>query len=114
MAAMTVRQEPATRRGFPADPDAGLRQLALRSLKRKSEFRSHLLVYLTVNALLWGIWLVTSLGSGSWFVWPVFPMLGWAVGLVLHANAAYARTASRPAAFSPAQVHAEMNRLRRG
>jgi hypothetical protein len=36
--------------------------------------------YLSVMALLVGIWLFTSLASGGpLFFWPIFPMLGWGI-----------------------------------
>jgi len=37
-----------------------LRQQAIKSLKTKREFRSHLFVYVMVNLLLVGIWALTG------------------------------------------------------
>lgn len=40
--------------------------------------------YVSVMALLVGIWLFTSLAAGSiLFFWPIFPMLGWGIPLFL-------------------------------
>jgi uncharacterized membrane protein (DUF485 family) len=100
---MTVQQDPFI------GTDAGLRDIALRNLKRKREFFTHLVSYLTVNAMLWGIWLVIAFSWGVWFPWPVFPTLGWGVGLALHAYNTFALTALD---FTPEQVQAEMDRLR--
>jgi len=42
--------------------------------------REQLVPYLSVMALLLGIWLFTSLAAGSFlFFWPIFPMLGWGI-----------------------------------
>ena len=43
--------------------------------------------YLAVVALLWLIWLVTGAG----YPWPVWPMLGWGIGVVGHQGRAWAR-----------------------
>jgi hypothetical protein len=41
--------------------------------------------YLAVMALLWLIWLVTGAG----YPWPVWPMLGWGIGVAGHAGRAW-------------------------
>jgi hypothetical protein len=56
--------------------DTELHQLA----KKRVEFRSHFLVYLVVMAALWSIWFFT----GQHYMWPVWPMAGWGIGLVFH------------------------------
>ena len=43
--------------------------------------------YLAVIALLWLIWLVTGAG----YPWPVWPMLGWGIGLAGHQGRAWVR-----------------------
>ncbi len=57
------------------------RQWAIRRIRAKRAFWVHLAVYFAVNAFLVFIWAVTS---GSYF-WPVWPILGWGIGLVAHA-----------------------------
>ena len=79
------------------------RKLALRRLEAKSEFQAHLMAYLLVNLLLVGIWFVT----GRHFFWPIFPLLGWGIGLGLHAWAAYGQ---RPP--TEERIRREMDRLR--
>jgi hypothetical protein len=37
--------------------------------------------YLAVMALLWLIWLVARLTTGAAYPWPIWPMLGWGVGV---------------------------------
>ena len=56
--------------------DAQLRELA----HKRVEFRIHLIVYCVTNAALWIIWLVTGKG----YMWPVWPLAGWGIGLVFH------------------------------
>ena len=63
------------------------RARAVRSLKKKSDFRNHLLAYLVVNTAIVVIWAMT----GSGFFWPVFPILGWGIGVIFHAQDVYGR-----------------------
>lgn len=46
----------------------------------RRSFHTHLRLYLLVNVLLVGIWAA----SGGGYFWPVWPMLGWGVGLAAH------------------------------
>jgi hypothetical protein len=80
-----------------------LRQAAMESLKKKAEFRAHLLAYVLVNAFLVAVWSVTGAG----FFWPVFPIAGWGIGLVLHAWDTY-----RQQAPTEQDIRSEMDRLR--
>jgi hypothetical protein len=48
--------------------------------KKRVEFRTHLVVYLVINGMLWFIWYIT----GSTYPWPVWPMMGWGIGLIFH------------------------------
>ncbi|MGX7668324.1 2TM domain-containing protein [Flavobacterium pedocola] len=50
-------------------------------VKEIKEFYTHLMVYLIVNMFLLAINLLTS-PKHIWFFWP---MLGWGVGVVVHA-----------------------------
>jgi len=43
-------------------------------------FKIHLTAYLLVNLLLVGIWAA----SGGGYFWPVWPILGWGIGLAAH------------------------------
>ena len=80
-----------------------LRSQALVTLRKKSDFRVHLLVYALVNSMVVAIWVVT----GSGFFWPIFPIAGWGVGLVMHAWDVYM---TRPP--TEIEVSREMDRLR--
>ena len=72
-----------------AEPETDLRVEAIRRLKKKRDFRGHLLAYVLVNALLWAIWGVGFAIAGARFPWPLIAMFGWGIGLVFHAWDAY-------------------------
>lgn len=65
-----------------------LRAQALESLKKKRDFRAHIFMYALVNAMLVVIWAVTS---SDGFFWPIFPILGWGVGVAANAWDVYGR-----------------------
>ena len=69
------------------DQDDRLRQLAIERLKKRSEFGAHLLAYVLVNTFFVAIWAVT----GNGFFWPIFPILGWGIGLAFNAWDVYRR-----------------------
>ena len=54
-------------------------------------FRAHAISYIGVMALLVAIWLLTNPGG---YFWPIWPMLGWGIGLASHGLSA--RTTSLP------------------
>jgi len=83
--------------------DAELREEALQQLKKKAEFKMHLFTYVVINALIVGVWLMT----GSGFFWPIFPIVGWGIGLAFHAYDVYNGPPSE------GDVQREMDRLRR-
>jgi hypothetical protein len=80
-----------------------LREQAVARLKKKRDFRGHLFIYVTVNAMLVVIWAITSHG----FFWPIFPILGWGVGVAANAWDVYGR---RP--ISEDEIRRETERLR--
>ena len=63
------------------------RELAIERLKAKRDFTAHVLAYVMVNGFLVAIWVFT----GSGFFWPMFPIFGWAIGLVFHAWDSYGK-----------------------
>ena len=65
-------------------PDA-LREQALERLKKRRDFKAHLLVYALVNVAVWGIWAVVAASTHSWWPWPVFVTLFWGIGLAMNA-----------------------------
>ena len=81
-----------------------LREQAISRLKKKRDFRSHVFIYVAVNAMLIMIWAIASGG----FFWPIFPMLGWGIGVAANAWDVYGR---RP--LSEDAIQREAERLRR-
>jgi hypothetical protein len=63
-----------------------LRHAALTQLRKKRAFHGHLLAYVLVNLLINSVWLLTTPGG---FYWPMFPLLGWGIGLAFNAWDAY-------------------------
>jgi hypothetical protein len=87
-----------------ADNQQDLREIALKRLKKRRDFRTHVVVYVLVNAFLWGIWAVTGVG----FPWPVFVTGGWGIGLLMDARETYW---DRPP--TEHEVQTEIERLKR-
>jgi hypothetical protein len=56
--------------------DSQLHELA----HKRVDFRRHLIVYCIIISALWLIWFITGQG----YVWPVWPMAGWGIGLIFH------------------------------
>lgn len=56
--------------------DTQLRELA----RKRVDFRRHLMVYIIFNTSLWAIWWFTGHG----YIWPIWPLVGWGVGLLFH------------------------------
>jgi len=87
--------------------DAGreqvLRDKAVRQLKKKRDFRGHLLVYILVNTFLVVIWLLTDPNG---FFWPVFPIAGWGIGVIMNAWDVYGRQD-----ITEEDIHREMEHL---
>ena len=57
------------------------RTAARARLESKREFRTHVFVYVVVNLLLVVIWAA----AGGGYVWPIWSMGGWGIGLAFHA-----------------------------
>ena len=93
---------------LPED-DAALRELAVVRLRKRRDFKAHLLVYALVNAVVWAIWLVIALtsGGGNWWPWPIFLTLAWGIGLAMNAWDVFYR---QP--ITTADVENEMRRPR--
>lgn len=87
--------------GASIEPD--LREQARQSLKKKRDFRTHLVMFVLVNAFLVGVWAVT----GADFFWPIFVIGGWGIGLVADAWETYGR---KP--ITEAEIAREADRLR--
>lgn len=82
-----------------------LRAQAVRNLRRRAAFRVHLLVYCLVNLLLVVTWAVVWVATGVWFPWWVFPLLGWGIGVSVHAWTTYRDE------LNESRIRAEMDRI---
>jgi 2TM domain-containing protein len=78
-----------------------LRARALEQIEKKRGFVAHLFAYLLVNTFLVVIWAVT----GADFFWPIFPILGWGIGVFFHGWDVYSGGPSED------QIRREMDRL---
>lgn len=81
-----------------------LRERALIRLKKKHDFHIHLAIYLVVNAFLVVVWAMTTAA----FFWPIFPIVGWGIGVMANAWDAYGGDAP-----SERQINREMEKLSR-
>lgn len=79
-----------------------LRERAVKRLKKRRDFYTHLLVYTLVNGFIVAIWAVTGHG----FFWPIFPMVGWGIGLVMNGWDAF-----RDEEFDEEQIQREIERI---
>lgn len=64
-----------------ATRDDEIRERAIRRLKKRRDFYAHVLIYVMVNTFLVAIWALTSADG---FFWPIFPMVGWGIGVVMN------------------------------
>jgi hypothetical protein len=85
------------------DGEQEIREQAIQRLKKKRDFKTHVLIYVAVNTFLVVIWAVTSAG----FFWPIFPILGWGIGVLANAWDVYGR---KP--ISEEEIRREADRLR--
>jgi Domain of unknown function (DUF1707)/2TM domain len=60
------------------------RRRAARIAAARRGVRIHLAVYLAASLLMIGIWLALAVTVGAWYVWPVWPILGGAIGVISH------------------------------
>ena len=90
-------------REYGSAPEDDTRARAVARLKKKADFRNHLLAYLVVNTAVVVIWFMT----GAHFFWPVFPILGWGIGVVFHAQDVYGTNE-----ISEADIRHEMERMK--
>lgn len=86
------------------DSTDAMRDRAVKRLKKRRDFYGHLLIYTMVNTFLVVIWAVTSAG----FFWPIFPMVGWGIGVVMNAWDVW-----RGDEFTDEQIAHEVERLQK-
>lgn len=78
-----------------------LRRRAVQRLEDRRGLQAHVLAYVLVNGFLVAIW---AMNDGGFF-WPVFPILGWGIGLAFHV---WAIVSPEP---SEDKIQQEMRRL---
>jgi fatty acid desaturase len=83
-----------------------VREQALDRLKKRRDFKAHLLVYALVNLSVWGLWGVIAASSGGTWPWPVFLTVFWGIGLAMNAWDVYFR---RP--ITEQELEREIDRL---
>lgn len=62
------------------DPEQQRREQAVKRIRDKNAFRIHLVAYLVINACFVVMWAISGVG----YFWPIFVMLGWGAGVVVH------------------------------
>jgi len=85
------------------EPLESEREVALRRLKKRRDFQSHLVACVVVNAAVWVIWALTGAG----YPWPAWVTGVWAIGLLLNGWDVYMRPP-----ISEADVQHELERSR--
>ena len=80
-----------------------LRTVAVRRLRKKSDFVGHLRAYLVFSAFLALIW---AIGGGGYY-WPAIPMTCWGIWVIVHAASL---VGSSP--VTEQRVRAEIERMR--
>jgi hypothetical protein len=54
--------------------------------RKRVSFKRNLVIYIIMNAFFWAIWYFATPGG---YMWPVWAMLGWGIGLVFNYMDAY-------------------------
>jgi hypothetical protein len=79
-----------------------LRKEAVQRLQQRSDFWVHFTGYVIFNAALVLVWFMMG---GNGFFWPVFPILGWGIGVVFHSLEVFRRPPTEE------RIRQEMQRL---
>ena len=67
------------------DKDQALWRIAT----KRASFRKHIYTYLIINGFFWAIWLFSDSNRSEGWPWPVWPMLGWGIGMAFSYFDAY-------------------------
>lgn len=81
-----------------------LRAQARKRVEAKRDFKTHVFIYVLVNAALVGVW---ALVTPDALFWPAFPILGWGIGVAANAWDVFMR---KP--ITEAEIAREEQRLR--
>lgn len=69
----------------PAGKDAQLWEIA----HQRASFKRHLVTYLIMSVFFWIVWYFSGEHDIRSFPWPIWPMLGWGIGVAFHYINAY-------------------------
>ena len=83
-------------------PTEQRREQAIKRLRDRSDFWTHLTAYVLINAVIVVTWFVVS---GHGLFWPIFPALAWGIGVIFHALDVFRRPPSEE------RIRREMERL---
>ena len=81
-----------------------IRQQARERVEKRRDFKTHVFIYAVVNATLVAIWAIATPDS---LFWPIFPILGWGIGVAANAWEVFVR---KP--ITEAEIEREEERLR--
>ena len=62
-----------------------VREAAVKRVKARRDFKTHVVAYVLVNAMFVVIWAM----SGRGYFWPIWIIGGWGIGLAMNAWAVY-------------------------
>ena len=88
-------------------PDEEMRKYALKSLKKKEDFRQYMIVYAIVTAITVGVWYFVTPTAGFWPGWVIF---GMGIAAVLTGLDAAGKLGGKP--ITSADIDAEVERLK--
>ena len=57
--------------------------------RKRADFKRHFVIYLIVNVFFWALWFLGDDRDHRGLPWPVFPGVGWGIGIVFHYLGAY-------------------------
>jgi hypothetical protein len=87
--------------------DDELRKYALKSLKKKEDFRQYMIIYAMVSAITVGVWyFVTPTG----YFWPGWVIFGMGIGALLAGLDAMGKLGGKP--ITASDIDAEVERLK--
>jgi predicted membrane channel-forming protein YqfA (hemolysin III family) len=89
---------------MPDRESTDIREQARKRLEQKRDFKTHVFIYVLVNAALVAIWAIATPDA---LFWPIFVILGWGIGVLGNAWDVYVR---KP--VTDAEIEREAQRLR--
>lgn len=64
-------------------------ELLWKQARRRVGFKRQLAMYIIVNAFFWALWFFSDKDSAAGVPWPIWPMLGWGIGIAMSYYRAY-------------------------